>query len=370
MSSDTQRKLRSALERAAWLPEEWIAALRLVADECGARHAQLIGIGGPSMVMFNWISDVGEELASALRDPLLHDPEINYRVLAGITAPECTVVDEKDYALASSKLSGGEYIQFVQQHSIQNGVQTNLRRTQEGLIGLATLRRERTSRHERAQFEQIIPFAYTAVKVQAALGHQGAQLIAGAYETMSKAAFVLDGNGLVQALTPAAEVSLTGPGHFRLNQKKLGLGDPEDDRALQKALQSARLSGVQKFSTHSSLVIGSSSLDPVIVDVIALPEKDWAMPFDPRVVVTLRQQKVGGDRVELLCAAFGFTEVEARVADFLSRGKSRSEIAELRATSDETVKTHIKSIYIKAEVSREIQLAAKVRDLLDGTLND
>lgn len=370
MTSDTQNKLRSALERAAWQPKEWIPALRLLADECGASHAQLIGIGGPAMVMFNWISDFSEGLASVLHDAALHDPENNYRVLAGMSAAECAVVDEEDYARATKKLSGSEYLKLVRRHSIQNGLQTNLRKTQDGLIGLATLRRERTSPEEKERFENIIPLAHTAVKLQTALGHQGAQILAGNYETMSQAAFVIDGNGMVQALTPAAETALTAPGSFRLDRQKLYLGDPEDDRALQKALASALLSGDRTLSAHSSLVIGSATPSPSIVDVIAMPKEDWAMPFGPRAVVTLRRQHFRSDRIALLCAAFGFTEVEAKVADFLSRGKSRSEIADLRATSDETIKSHIKSIYAKAEVSRENQLAAKVRDLLDGSPQD
>ncbi|MDF1620656.1 helix-turn-helix transcriptional regulator [Pseudothioclava nitratireducens] len=66
-------------------------------------------------------------------------------------------------------------------------------------------------------------------------------------------------------------------------------------------------------------------------------------------------------------AAWGLTPSEADVAGFTIKGFSIAEVAELRGSSEATVKTHLNAVYRKAGVSGRTQLVSVfVEDLLAG----
>jgi DNA-binding CsgD family transcriptional regulator len=96
-----------------------------------------------------------------------------------------------------------------------------------------------------------------------------------------------------------------------------------------------------------------------------LPRKDWALGFEPRAIVTLHAPGgIGAVRREQLRNLFGFTQAEAEIAIMTAEGTSREEIASARGAAVNTVSSQLKSIFAKADVTREAQLVALLNRLL------
>ncbi|MBR0551687.1 helix-turn-helix transcriptional regulator [Stakelama marina] len=356
--------LRAAFDEAALTPARWADALHKLAEACGAPHGQLIGLGGPAAVMFNWVSDGSDGLNAILHDPSAHDPSSNYRIIAGVKAPEREVIGEDNYRAIIDGLKSQDYVRLAQEHGIPWGLQANLSTGNGQIVGLATLRPDVTTDKQRRIFTQAIPYAQTAVRIQAALDHQGTQLVAGTLEAMHLAAFVIDGAGTVQSMTPEADRLVSTGKPFRLRNNMLVANNPDDDERLQ-AFLAASLSAEGNGSAHHAIVLkGCGGPRPCVADIVVMPAREWTMHFRPRVIVTSRDRPAGQDSAILLREAFGLTVTEAEIAQALVSGTSRASIAERRGISEHTIRAHLKSIFGKVEVNRELELAARLRDFV------
>jgi DNA-binding CsgD family transcriptional regulator len=60
--------------------------------------------------------------------------------------------------------------------------------------------------------------------------------------------------------------------------------------------------------------------------------------------------------------SYGFSEREMEVMKLLIEGKTNLEIGDSLCISVNTVKSHVKSIYRKTEVSNRVQLLHKIRE--------
>lgn len=357
------QRLADAFEAAAFTPSSWPDALSMLADACGARHGQLLGLTESSAVMMNWIAPAFDPaLLEAAR--LLHTPDINYRVSVGRQVAEGVVADDSDYDRAIPQLDDDRYIRFCEEHRIRHGCQAVLRADAATLVGLAVLGDTRLTPEQREAFARAVPLARTAVRIQSSLEGQGAALIAGTLDAMSIAAIILDPVGRVSAVTSAAERLVAHGQMFRISEGRLSAAAPEDDRALQLATR-ASLSAPPRARAQSLVFLGASTGERArIVDVLSLPRRDWAMPFEPRTAVVIRGEGTRPMDAQLLQRAFGLTAAEAEVATDLASGRSRAEIAQARRVSEGTVHAQVRSIFAKLDVSREARLITRVRDLL------
>ena len=82
----------------------------------------------------------------------------------------------------------------------------------------------------------------------------------------------------------------------------------------------------------------------LVLDLFALPPRDWALAFVPRVLVS--------------------TPAEAQVTLHLCEGHPRERIAQARGVSQETLKVQLKRIYHKTGCAREAELVVLINSLL------
>jgi PAS domain-containing protein len=216
----------------------WDVALRRLATETRSLRAELIAFGGPSTIPLDWMTDpvagFTEELASIEGG----SPAVNWRVACAGAPLE--LAWESHYEEARKRLRSDVYDEFAERHEMQHGCQAVLAQTPDVFYGLAALRSRGdrpTTEADREVFAGAAPHVLTAIKLQQALEHQGAAMVAGAFEAMNAAAFVCDRSGQVQALTRAAERKLHEPLGLRLSRNRLLADRPADDRALQSALR-------------------------------------------------------------------------------------------------------------------------------------
>jgi DNA-binding CsgD family transcriptional regulator len=201
------------------------------------------------------------------------------------------------------------------------------------------------------------------LRLQNRLGGKGADLMAGALETVRAAAFVCDGLGMVRSLTPAAEAAVRR-GPLRLKAGKLSATRPADARALEDAIGMAT-GGILKphAPARSSLVIRHPDAPDLfeIVEVAPLPTKAFGLGFEARAVVTVRGlHDDDAELSRLLQIVFPLTTAEAAVVALLASGETREGIAADRQVSLGTVQTQIKRAFAKMNVRREAELFALI----------
>ncbi len=348
--------LGSEFLSAAVEPARWLGALGSLAETTGSNHAQLIGIGPDYATDFNWISSLtaGQEAAFARGD--LHLPAQNFRVAARGQLPvptgAPTLIHEGHYEDARRTLTSDDYLDLCRDWQIWNGAQIDVRADEGGLIGLALLRSDRngvTRDADRALLAAMRAPIAAAIDLQVALEHQGHKMVAGSFETMSAACFVLDRRRRVRARTPATEPLLRN-GVVRVVDGQLRLGDRARGAALDVAL-----SAIEDGALSRRVVVQAVGRR-IICQVKRLPAQAFALGFAPYVVVIVRHV---GERppldIDLLRDTFGFTPVEAEIAAALAAGASRAEIGARRNIGAETLRSHMRALYAKMGVSKETQ---------------
>jgi len=357
-------RLRDAFARAALDGELWLPTLQDLADATASSRAELVGFTAEAPA-FNWTTGIDDACMAHFRSFDAADPGLNFRLAAAERAGVGKTVHEADYAAVMPGLTGEAFVEFCEDWGMTFGCQATL--TVEGglLIGMSVLRSRRdgvTTAGQRALFAALTPHVRAAVRTRAALEGQGAELIAGALQAMATPAFLLDALGQVRNLTPAAEALVSAGDRVRLQSGRLRGSSPREDEALRQAVARAAASAAGMTGEGVVALRGANGQgEPLVLDIHVLPREPWTFGFRPSVLVVARKPSRGRRRVaELLVQAFGLTAAEADIAEQLSRGVSREEIARSRGVSLGTVRIQIKAIFRKLDVSREGELIVRV----------
>lgn len=363
----------------------WLSALERLAAETGSRRAQLIGLGGPAAVPFNLANDVDEALMREFVEIGGGDPWVNFRIQAARGARPLQVIGEAEYDDARQIVGPSPYDDFAERADIPFGCQTILLEEDGIMIGMALLRGRRdgpTGAAHRRLFRQIAPHVRIAARTAMLLDGQGEQLVNGAMEALSAAAFVCDAAGQVRALTRRAE-ALAGPaGRLRLVRGRLRGRTEAENRVLAQAILTAgQGSSASGGAPRGSQVVlrdlsgelgGAVAEGPLVLTVSPLPSRVHGFSFQPRVLVAARGAAVAGagearettEQVEALRALFDLTRSEAAIALAFVDGAPREAIARQRGVTVDTVRGQLKSVFRKVGVTREVELAARLGRLL------
>ncbi len=171
------------------------------------------------------------------------------------------------------------------------------------------------------------------------------------------AAFLCDDRGYVQALTPSGGLLL---------ENGVGLSIEAGVLAAAPGPDLARIiEQVDRTGAARTLLMATASGQALVLDVTPLTVRGAATDGPALVMVSARCRPApAGDPESVLQGSFDLTAAEAGIALRLARGASRTEIARDRGVSAGTVKTQIKTIYLKVGVTREVELAARLAPLL------
>ena len=367
MSEQVWRSLVDGFAEAPLDGARWLPALHALASATGSSHGQLIGIGARNATRFNLVTDAPAGAFEAYEAIGGADPRVNARVAAAMRARTLETVHEAHYDAVRPALVSTIYDDFNRKYDQPFGCQVTLINGSGLLIGLSilrSLRDGRTSEGQRALFASIAPHVRAAAKMQMAIEHQGASLLAGTLEAMSAAAFLLDRDGRVTALTPAAETLAAAGLCLRVTAGFLrGASDPDDRKLLQAIALAAQPVAPGAPPAQSSLIMRASrgAGAPLGVDIMPLARADQTFGMGAQVLVAARTRPPIATAV--MVAAFGLTRAEAEIARDLSCGHSREAIAESRRVSVGTVRIQIKTIFQKLDVRREAELVARLNAL-------
>ena len=340
---------------------EWLPALRAMAEMTGSAYGQLVGFV-PGHVPFNWINDLDQDAIARFIEHERGDPNINVRVRASLTDSAFVIRSEADYRAVGRSPGFDLYREMCDAYDIFDGCQTKLLEGRDHFIGLSLNRSRKdgkTDADTRALFAAIAPQVRHAVKMQIALENRGAALLNDAMEYVGLPIFICDQAGIVNGKTNEAE-TLISSGCFRLVEGRIGVANPRDNAALLQTI--GRLHREQqRFETL--MLRGDGQKIPMIVDVCKLPAQPWRLNFSSQLLVIVRSGRRWHDAAPaILRTVFKLSTAETDIALALARGDSREEIAAARRSSVHTVKAQLKSIFAKLGVVREVELVAMLGD--------
>ena len=351
----------AAIDGAHWMP-----ALEALASATGSAHGQLIGIGGPRVVPFNWVTALSQSAIDQFIEIDGGDPLINPRVAVSIDTPVLGIRSEADYRAVTPTMRSDVYADFARDHDIAYGCQAKLAEDDAGLIGLAVLRGEQdgeTTAEQRALFAGVAPHVRAAVRLQMALESQGLALVRGVLDAVSAAVLICDRDGRIRVATPAAEALLAG-GRLLSGEGRLAAATPADTQALRRAIALHGAPGPRRPMETLAIAAGVARL-PLLLDICAAPAGPWAFGFRPTVMVIARsERRWHASAATILALLYGLSDAEADVALRLARGETREAIAEQRGTRLETVRAQLKTVFGKLGVRREVDLVTMLADLL------
>ncbi|ONF95963.1 helix-turn-helix transcriptional regulator [Sphingomonas jeddahensis] len=347
---------------AAVEPQRWLDALGQLASATGSDHAQLIGIGLRYSIDFNWVSDTDDVAHAAADRPELTTPTTNFRVAAGLTAPPNAILAEDRYAALRPHLIDDAYLDLCSDLHIPHGCQTTLLSGSTGLIGFALLRSQRTGPTDaktREMFASVRASAATAAALQLALEREGHRLVAGSFEAMGTACFVLDRKMTVQAVTLSAE-TLLHEGTLRLADARVVLPRADDNKRLAAAMTSLSAGQVQAGTIAIADEGGALTLR-----LHRLPLREWNMGFAPYAILIAKRAGGGAADLAFLRGNYDLTAAEGEIALLLHAGRPRDAICAARGITRETLRSHLRSLFAKLGVSRETEAIHLLHALFD-----
>jgi DNA-binding CsgD family transcriptional regulator len=179
-------------------------------------------------------------------------------------------------------------------------------------------------------------------------------------DALAHGAIILDKRGIPVYLNAAAERWVRSNRELTANSCGIRAADAAVDASLQRLI-----GGCIKTAQGTAMTAGGSltlwadtSGRALHVSVAPLRVEQSLQPMGSSrlcVLMYLSDGSIPDSVSEMLCARYGLTSRECRVAEALLEGSSVDEIATKLSVGRETVRTQIKAVYAKAGVRRQVQ---------------
>jgi DNA-binding CsgD family transcriptional regulator/PAS domain-containing protein len=243
-----------------------------------------------------------------------------------------------------------------------------------GQVGMLGLLRNRQDAHfattESAELDALLPHLRRSLQLTYHL--QGLKLdlarARGTLDAFSIGIVICNADGKVQTANRIAEdIFNLGDGIALDGSGVVAAGDPQAQHRMRHLIAcAARRAGFEKDGTGGALRIARRDGPPLKILVAPLPEAQHAGLGGAGGAMLLIDDPVrkAAPAVEALKALFGLTSAEARLARRLAHGDSTApEIAAEFALSPQTIRTQMKSIHRKMDVSHQAEISAIISRL-------
>lgn len=190
-------------------------------------------------------------------------------------------------------------------------------------------------------------------------------LASAALDRMAMGVVILDGEGRVAHLNPAARRRL-GPGcGVRLAADRLEWSSPAIDRQLRGLRGRTHVTAAEprRLASEMLRVPREDGLPPLEILAVSLEGLDLAEGGAAIALFLSDADHAAETPASVLMRLYGLTAAESRVAGEILRGSGIDEAATRLGLKRETVRTHLKHIFAKVGTTRQADL---VRLLLTG----
>lgn len=175
------------------------------------------------------------------------------------------------------------------------------------------------------------------------------------------AALLLDGDGRVIAVTPAAE-RVFGP-DLGVRSGELWSANGDDMRTLGAIARSAR-GGTSPLIPRRVVLRGQGRRRPVLVNISAVLGSTLDALPGGRLLLVLSDMAADDVAIDLeIESLFGLTPAEAQIAAAIFGGAEAADIARSRGVAETTVRKQIASVFRKLDVNRQVDLVRLLASL-------
>ena len=214
---------------------------------------------------------------------------------------------------------------------------------------------------------RLLPHIRQTVRVQQALSGAGAlgETLTRLLDITGLGIIQLDGRGRIIAANDRARDSLRiGDGLFD-EGGFLYARTPEDNAELQGLLTRALPPFGAQGTGGSTVVTRSSAAAPLVLHVNPVGREETDLRVWPVAALVLVVDPASQTRIEpaVAAAALGLTRMESQVAVLLAQGMSVREIAAATGRRESTIRSHVKHMFAKHGLSRQVDLVRLVSSL-------
>lgn len=163
-----------------------------------------------------------------------------------------------------------------------------------------------------------------------------------------------DGEGRILYANMRAAALLAQGKSLRNGMGRISAANPRCALELRVAISECAAGTLPRTCRFGVAVPIGSEENEVIAWVLPLPRKG-SVPAQRRAAVFVRE---GGEAFsgDLFARRFGVTPAELRILDMLIKGASSDEMSSALSISENTIKTHLKSLFAKTGSSRQADL--------------
>lgn len=369
----------SALHAAAVDPQAWANAFDAVTDLMGA-SGMLLGRMPHSGGQFELVGHrIDSDIVDRINGPLASrdaNPVFNAIPRAPVLAPAITsaIIDE------DTLLRSRVYDEALRPADVRYTIATVLACNAERSYALAFGRDARHadfSRDDVRTLSALSPHILAAVKAHHLLS--SARGGSAALDALDRGVLLVDGQGRICFTNREADRILAQEDGLRLGVNGLEAARYDDNARLQSLLNLHSGASAAVEATGRAVAISRPSLRPAYT-IVAAPFYDdrGVLPdfgAQASLILFLRDPALQIlPQEDWLCQLYGLTKSEATIALDIHEGLTVAEVAERRKVSINTVKTHLKTIFAKMDVTRQSglvrQIALAIGDLrLGAALN-
>ena len=219
---------------------------------------------------------------------------------------------------------------------------------------------------DKALLAELVPHLRQAMALSANVNRTESerQLYEEALNRLHVGTIVLDETARLFRANSTAQAILNRSDGLRLVDGQLQGCSPLDSRELRRLLAESQERPGAIFAASLSRPSGARKLAVIVRSIPQVEESEgrarpaWAaFILDPDIRTSQER--------DVICQVFGFTPAEASLSIELINGRSLDEAAEVIGIRRNTARAHLRSIFVKADVTRQSEL---LRVLLNGVV--
>ena len=372
---DAFERIVASMHEAMLDDSRWPATSALIDEACGLTGNDLIVREGPLddvRVLFVGAYCRGQRREDQERDYLENYYPTDERVPRFRRLPDSHLVHVRDLLTAEELKTSPTYNEML----LRTGGQDSLNARLDGPDGSSITWGLRDpvdasgwGASRVATVTKLLPHIRQFVRVRQALVRAEARhtTVTALLDNPRIGVLHLDRRGRILAANDRARVILQRGDGLTDRSGMLGARAPADQVRLERMVGDALPGAVPTTISGSMLLRRSAVLPPFVVHVkpVHIPQPDYGARHVAALVLIVEPGRQHRIRPERVATTLELTPAEAQVAVWLAEGKSVRDMAEATGRTEGAIYWHLKQIYRKQSLSRQVDLVRLVLSLAE-----
>ncbi|MBJ6121900.1 helix-turn-helix transcriptional regulator [Sphingomonas mollis] len=366
MTDGDGERIVECFREAAMGMIDWSVPLSALAQATRSRIAQLAAINAQGGLAFNYLTGCSTDEETAYLAAGGPNPLVNPRTRALMMASPLHCMVDSDFISPMGRQRTPIYNGLFHESDVPFAMLTRLDSPTDLVATLSLLQPGSVGEAEAADVrfvDAIAPAISAAIHAAIALGTTVDQSLVTTADHLSGAGILLGPDMSIAALSPGAEALLRDATHLSVRAGRLIAACPRTAASLEHAFAAMNAHGTEwRGAVPITLSGAMTSATPLFADMCPLPRRPSGPLSQARALLAIRMPRSDAalDDVRLM-TAFTLTPSELEVARSLLRGDDLATIARRRRTSLATVRSQLRSLFVKTGCHRQAELVLTLR---------